>query len=464
MTLDSGIFRQYDIRGIVGQGLDESTVRRIGRAYGDLMRERGRSRVALGRDVRHSSPAFAEACAAGMSEAGLRVYDLGELPTPLLYYGIISEQLDGGVMITGSHNPIDYNGLKICEGKLPLFGEEIQEIRRVAESGPRGEVAAPGMILPIDVGPAYRQDLDSRFRFAQRFKVVVDCGNGVGGPWIPEILRAAGHEVIELYTEPDGSFPNHLPDPEVPKYMRDLVAKVKETEADVGFGFDGDADRLGVIDGDGRKISADWLLIAFARDLLRRHEGGIVRYDVKCSDFVEDLIREAGGQPVMGRTGHSILKREMADLDAVLGGELSGHIVYGREYYPIDDPFYCALKVLELMERNAVPCSGLFHGIPETFATAEIKAPCADAAKFEVVAALVEDFKSSHDVVDVDGARVRVPEGEGWGLVRASNTTANLTIRFESLSASGLAKVREVFMERLEKHDAIDLGPVREAF
>ncbi|MEZ6194307.1 MAG: phosphomannomutase/phosphoglucomutase [Planctomycetota bacterium] len=462
MAIDPGIFRQYDIRGLVGAGLDEATVEAVGRAFGTRMARLGRRAIAVGRDVRESSEPFARALVAGLLASGVDAVDVGVVPTPLLYYAIIREHLDGGVMITGSHNPVTYNGLKICEGKLPLYGEEIQDLRRAIEAGDLD--AGSGERRELDVRDAYLADLGGRFSFGRRFKVVVDCGNGVGGPVVTRALRAAGHEVVELYTEPDGTFPNHLPDPEVPEYVQDLIAKVRECGADCGFGFDGDADRLGVIDEAGRKISADWLIVAFARDLLRRHPGGIVRYDVKCSDFLDEEIRAAGGRPVMGRTGHSILKREMADLDAVLGGELSGHIVFGRDYYPIDDPIYCALQVLRLMEESGRPCSGLFDGIPRTFATAEIKAPCADDRKFDVVAKLVEAFRADHEVVDVDGARVAVPEGEGWGLVRASNTTANLTIRFESRSEAGLARVREIFLRRLERFPEIDLDPVREAF
>ncbi len=457
--MNPGIFREYDIRGLVGPDLDEEILGLVGRAFGTRLVRKGRSKALVGRDVRLSSPAFAAAFARGLAETGLEVVDLGELTTPMLYWAIIDLRADGGAMITGSHNPVDYNGIKICEGTLAIHGESVQKLRRAIEKGDFEE--GEGSVTTRDIREAYAEQLLDRFAFSRKMKVVVDCGNGVAGPLVPAILRRAGHEVVELYTEPDGSFPNHLPDPEVPEYMVDLVAKVTEIGADCGFGFDGDADRLGVIDETGRKISADWLLCLFARDLLSRHRGGTVRFDVKCSDFVEEDVRNHGGVPVMGRTGHSILKQEMKELDAILGGELSGHIVFGREYHLIDDSFYCALKVLELMEKTRRSCSALFADFPETFSTAEIKAAVPEATKFERVAQLVADFEADHEVITIDGARVVYDQG--WGLVRASNTTANLTLRFEARSPEALAAIQDDFIARLSRYEDIDLGKLRKA-
>lgn len=452
------LFREYDIRGIVGPDLNEEVVETIGRAFGTRCVREGHNRIAVGRDVRLSSPGFSEALCRGVASTGTDVVNVGMLPTPLLYFAVIDGPLDGGVMITGSHNPRDYNGLKFCAGGLSLYGDEVRELQTLCEAGEFAE--GSGSIEERSIEPLYLADVAMRFSQQTPRKIVIDCGNGVGGLIAPGLFRSMGHEVIELYTEPDGTFPNHLPDPEVPAYMRDLMQTVLETGADVGFGFDGDADRLGVIDEKGKKISADWLLAIFARDLLKRHPGGIVRYDVKCMDFLEVDIRAHGGVPNMGRTGHSILKRDIKELDAIIGGELSGHVCFGREYYTIDDPFYCALKALELME--AVPsCSALFDGFPEVFATAEIKASVPEDDKFQVVAALVEAFRSTHDVIDVDGVRVRFDDG--WGLVRASNTTANLTVRFESTTADGMERIREVFLEYLSVYPTVDLTDVRSA-
>lgn len=452
------LFREYDIRGIVGSDLNEDVVESIGRAFGTRCVREGHRRVAVGRDVRESSLDFSNALCRGIASTGTDVVDVGMLPTPLLYFAIIHMKLDGGVMITGSHNPREYNGLKFQAGGLSLYGAEITELRSLCEAG--DFAAGEGKVEEASIESAYLEDVAGRFQTQTPQKIVIDCGNGVGGLIAPILFRAMGHEVIELYTEPDGRFPNHLPDPEVPAYMEDLMNCVRESGAAVGFGFDGDADRLGVIDENGIKVSADWLLAIFARDLLERHAGGVVRYDVKCTDFLESDIRAHGGIPTMGRTGHSILKRDIKELDAIIGGELSGHICFGREYYTIDDPFYCALKVLELMEK-VNSCRALFDGFPQVFATAEIKAPVPEEDKFRVVRELVEAFRATHEVIDVDGVRVRFDEG--WGLVRASNTTANLTVRFESPTKEGMEKIRGVFLEYLGAHPSVDLTQVREA-
>lgn len=458
--LQPGIFREYDIRGVVGDDLDDQAVALVGRAFGTMLVRKGKRTVVIGRDVRESSEGFAKILANALRSTGVDVLDCGIVPTPVLYYAIIKMDADGGVMITGSHNPIQYNGLKVCEGAMSLYGDEIQAIRRAAEAGDFS--TGDGTYAPLEILPTYRDDLLGRFKPKRRFKVVVDTGNGVAGPLIPDFLRRLGHEVIELYTEPDGRFPNHLPDPEVPEYMKDLVREVLRAKADAGFGFDGDADRLGVIDETGKKISADWLVAIFARDLLKRHPGGKVRYDVKCTDFLEADVRAHGGVPVMGRTGHSILKRDIKSLGAILGGELSGHICFGREYYVIDDPFYCALKTLELIENSATgTCSGLFAGFPATVSTAEIKVPVPEARKFAVMDLLKSDFMNGHKIIPVDG--VRVVFADGWGLVRASNTTANLTVRFEARSREALERIRAVFAEKLGRHPELDLSKLKTA-
>ena len=457
--LNPTIFREYDIRGIVDRDLTADTVGRIARAMGTRWLRAGRATAAIGRDVRTSSTTFAHAVATGLADVGIDVLDVGVVTTPMLYWSIIARDRAAGVMITGSHNPVDYNGLKICDGPGAISGAAIQDIRRLAEAGDFESGA--GAVVLEDVTEDYRRDVLGRFRFHDKFRVVIDCGNGVAGPFVPGVLRDAGHEVTELYCEPDGTFPNHLPDPEVPEYMRELMERVRSEKADVGFGFDGDADRVGLIDENGRKISADWLLAVFARDMLKRHPGGKVRYDVKCTDFLDRDVREHGGEPVMGRTGHSILKADMAEMDAVLGGELSGHIVFGRGYHLIDDSFYCALKVLDILQHHDGPCSSLFDGFPESFSTAEIKAAVPEDRKFALQDEIVAEFAKDFDVVTVDGVRFRTDDG--WGLVRASNTTANLTIRLEAWTEEGFDRLKALLLERLGKHDAIDLEKVRAA-
>ncbi len=457
--MNPAIFREYDIRGLVGRDLNAEVARAVGRAFGSRLKRRGRSRVALGQDVRESSPQFAKALREGLCASGIEVHDAGVLPTPVLYYAIEEFQLDGGLMVTGSHNPVEYNGIKICEGTLAIYGEAIQELRRMIEE--EDFEAGEGRSLQIDVLPAYEQQLMERFRFPEGGKVVVDCGNGVAGPVVMKVLQGLGLEVIGLYTEPDGTFPNHLPDPEVPEYMEDLRAAVSDHGALVGFGFDGDGDRLGVIDETGRKISADWLLALFARDLLKRHPGGRVRFDVKCTDFLFEDVEKHGGVPVMGRTGHSILKADMKEMDAIIGGELSGHIVYGREYFLIDDPLYCALKFLQLMSEAKAPASGLFADYPETHSTAEIKIPVPDGEKFDIVRRLTDMFSQDHEVTTIDGARVLYEKG--WGLVRASNTTANLTVRFEARSARDLKAIADDFTRRLGDDLGLNCSNIQKA-
>jgi len=360
-------------------------------------------------------------------------------------------------MVTGSHNPKSDNGLKLCLGREPLFGEAVSSLRTQAEAGDFEE--GEGEVDAYDHLPAYLDDVCGRFGFPAGLRVAVDCGNGVTGPVVLAALQRLGVEALALYCEPDGDFPNHLPDPEVPAYMEDLGRLVVSEHAVCGFGFDGDGDRVGVLDERGRKISADKVLAVLARDVLRMHPGGIVRYDVKCSDFLEDFIKRCGGKPVMGVTGHSLLKRDVKALDAVIGGELSGHIVFNRGYLPIDDALYCALYILGLVAHSGEQASALFADLPDLHSTHEIKIPCADAAKFDVVERLKARFARDHEVNVIDGARVSLGEG-AWFLVRASNTTPNLTVRLEAPTREDLLKARDVLLEALREHAEVDPEPL----
>ena len=451
--MNPAIFREYDIRGLVGADLSPEVVESIGKAFGTTLVQAGKKTVVVGRDVRLSSEDFATAVARGLQSTGINVIDVGVVPTPVLYYAIIEFQTDGGIMITGSHNPIEYNGIKLCAGTLAIYGDEIQQLRRLIETA--NFSLGSGTFQERDIVESYVAQLLDRFNLKKKHHIAIDCGNGVAGLIIPRILQAAGQDVVELYTEPDGNFPNHLPDPEVPKYMNDLSNAVVDTKLDAGFGFDGDGDRLGLITNVGEKISADWLLLLFARDLLERHPGGKVRFDVKCSDFLFQDVEAHGGIPIMGRTGHSILKRDMKELDAIVGGELSGHIVFGRDYHLIDDPFYSALKILELMEKHSESSAELFASFPKTFSTAEIKIPVPEQRKFETVSFLMKDFALDRKVDITDGARVSY--NEGWGLVRASNTTANLTLRFEARSEFEFQNIVEDFRNKLSVYPYLDL-------
>lgn len=447
---DPNLFREYDIRGKSPDPLSADVAYGVGRALGARIKRAGGTTAVVGRDVRHTSPMLAEAAARGLSASGIDVFDIGQVPTPVAYHATWRLSAGGCVMVTGSHNPKPDNGLKLCLGTSGLYGEAVRSLN--AEAAAPAEAVAPGAVRPHPWLDTYLADLCPRFAFRRRFRVAVDCGNGVMGPTALAAFARCGVDVVPLYCEPDGDFPNHLPDPEVPKYMSDLMAKVREVGADLGFGFDGDGDRVGVIDETGTKISADWLVAVFARDMLASHPGGVIRYDVKCGDFLDAWVRDAGGRPEMGKTGHSLLKRDVKALDAVLGGELSGHIIFNRGYLPIDDSLYCALTLLRILEATGGACSSLFAEIPRTVATAEIKVPCADDVKFTVVDALVERFRRDHDVVDIDGARVRVDGG--WFLVRASNTTPNLTVRFEAIDTRRLHAARDLLVAALAGHPA----------
>ncbi len=460
MTLPDRIFRAYDIRGIVPDDLNEDIVRRIGCGYAYLMKQDGRTRIAIGHDVRETSPGFAEALTEGVRSVGVDVVQLGQCTTPMLYYSAVALEVGGGIMVTGSHNPIEYNGLKLCRGVWPIWGDEIQRLKHVAEAAePVGE---PGSIEEIDIFPAYRQELVSKFKLARPFSVAIDCGNGTAGPVVVPILEDLGCQVHGLYVEPDGTFPNHLPDPEVPKYMKALQDLVADKKPDIAFGFDGDSDRVGLIDETGRKLSADHILLVMARYLLEKHPGGKIIFDVKCSDFLMKDLAQRGGRPMIWKTGHSIIKEKLRAEDALLAGELSGHICVAEGYYGFDDAIYAALLLLQILSDSGGRCSDLFADIPETFYTPEVKLPVAEEAKFETVTEIVKYFKRNvgpDRVLDIDGARVTFDDG--WALIRASNTTANLTARVEGKTADALSRITNQLLDSL-KDQPVDSGPLKE--
>jgi phosphomannomutase/phosphoglucomutase len=453
---DAAIFREYDVRGRAPELLSPDVARGVARALGTRIRRAGGKTALVGRDVRHSSPALAAAAASGLAECGLLVRDLGIVPTPVLYHALHRVPADGGVMVTGSHNPKSDNGLKVCLGTESLWGGAIRSLR---DEALRGDFATgAGRVEALPYAERYLADLLPRFSFRKRFKLAVDCGNGVMGPLVLEAFGRLGFEVVPLYCDQDGDFPNHIPDPEVPAYMETLRKTVVSARADAGLGFDGDGDRVGVVDEQGVKISADHLIAVFADAMLPEFPGGIIRYDVKCGDFLDSWIRARGGIPRMGKTGHSLLKRDLKAEDAIFGGELSGHLVFNRGYLPIDDSLYAALRLLELADRRGGAVSALFAAIPKAVSTAEIKLPCPDARKFQVVADLVAAFKARYEVNDLDGARVRLPGG--WFLVRASNTTPNLTVRLEAATRGELLRVRDALAEALGRHPEVDAAPL----
>jgi phosphomannomutase/phosphoglucomutase len=457
--MDPTIFRMYDIRGIAGEQLDEDLARDVGRALGTRIVRAGGDSCVLGHDVRHSSPALAEATTAGLREAGVSVLFLGQAPTPVVYHALYRRQLGGAVVITGSHNPREYNGIKLYLGQAGLYGKQVASLRDQILEG--DFESGSGAREDLDWVEPYTRELADLFSDLTSVRIAADCGNGVMGPVLRKVAARLEIEVDGLYLEPDGDFPHHIPDPEVPRFMEELGRRVVEGSAACGLGFDGDGDRVGVFDERGRKISADWLVALFARDILPEHPGGVVRIDVKCSSFIEDEIRAAGGRAVMGETGHSLLKRDIKKLDAILGGELSGHIVFNREYLPIDDSLYCALRFLRILQRSGGSASELFASFPRLHATAEIKLPVAEARKVPVVRALVDRFSREYEVLALDGARVAL-DASTWFLVRASNTTPVLTVRLEAGEAHRLQEAGRILLDALRRHPEVDRKPLVE--
>jgi phosphomannomutase/phosphoglucomutase len=443
------VFREYDIRGVADRDFPTPLVRALGRALGTLWTRRGARKVALCRDCRLSSPRLAEALLGGILETGLDVVDLGLGPTPLLYFGVFHLDLDGGVMVTGSHNPADENGFKMMAGKVTLTAAEIQDLRRMIEA--HDVVIAPdGQLSQRDLTAAYAGFARGNIRLGRTdLRFALDAGNGAGGPLALAAMQALGLAPEALLVEPDGHFPVHHPDPSQPENTELLVRTVVEQGLELGIAFDGDADRIGVVDATGRVLYGDELLVLLARDVLARRPGAAILGEVKCSDRLYDDVRARGGRPILWKTGHSLIKRKMKEEHALLAGEMSGHVFFADRWYGFDDAIYAALRVLEIVSRAGRPLHELLADLPAAHSTPELRVPASDETKFAVVDLVKQHFARSHEVVDVDGARIRF--ADGWGLVRASNTQPVLVLRFESSSETGLAAIRsevEAVVER----------------
>lgn len=440
MQLDANIFREYDIRGIVGEQLDDGIVATLASAIGTYFRDHEATTIALGWDARVSSPGFADILTRGLNAAGCDVVSIGRVPTPVLYYATHVLDVDGGVMITGSHNPPDHNGFKISLGTASLFGQQIKDIGEIAM---RNEFSSgSGGSQTVEILDRYLADIASRIELGPRpLKVVVDAGNGMGGVTAVPIYRSLGVEVVELYTEPDSAFPNHHPDPTVEENLTDLIAAVKKTNADLGIAFDGDADRIGVVDENGGIIRGDTLTTLFAREVLKNNPGATIIGEAKCSQTLFDEIARHGGEPLMWKAGHSIIKAKMKETGAVLAGEMSGHIFFADKFYGSDDAAYVGARLLEILSKSELTLSAMLADIPATFSTPEIRTECGDDRKFDVVAKVAEHFRSlGHDVNEIDGARITFKNG--WGIVRPSNTQAILVSRFEADSEEALKRVK----------------------
>jgi phosphomannomutase / phosphoglucomutase len=443
------IFRHYDIRGIWGRDLTPEVAELIGKAFGTYaVRLSGKDNMSLtvGRDVRLSSGTIAESLMKGLASTGAEVIDIGECPTPVQYFSLYQLKADGGIMITGSHNPPEYNGFKMSIGRETIYGDAIQEIRRILREGVFIEGAGRTRRQPVTED--YLEYLSRDGADLSGLKVVLDAGNGTAGFAAPQLLEGLGAEVTRLFCEPDGNFPNHHPDPVIEKNLKSMIEAVKAANAHLGVAYDGDADRLGVVDSTGDIIWGDRLMIVFSRDILRSSPGAKIIGEVKCSQVMYDDIERNGGEAIMWKTGHSLIKKKMRDEKALLAGEMSGHIFFADRYFGYDDAIYATLRLLEIMKKNGAPYSvgRLLAGLPEVFSTPEIRMDCDDSLKFGVIEKIREVF-ARYDVNTIDGARINI--GDGWALVRASNTQPALVLRFEAASQEALGRIRTFVEEKL---------------
>ena len=449
MNVNGSIFKAYDIRGVVGKTLDEALAEHLGRAFGTEALRLGEKAVAVGRDGRLSGPSLVAALARGLASTGVDVIDLGAVTTPMLYYVAATRGGIGctsGIQVTGSHNPKDYNGFKMVLAGKAIYGDEIQGLRRRIEA--EDYASGVGTVSALDVLPEYCARIVGDCKLARPIKIAVDCGNGIPGASAPGILRALGCEVTELYSEVDGDFPNHHPDPSQPANLADLIRTVEEGDAELGLAFDGDGDRLGVVTKDGQIIYPDRQLMLFATDVLSRNPGASVIFDVKCTQRLGPAIRAAGGVPLMWNTGHSLIKAKLRETGAPLAGEMSGHIFFAERWYGFDDATYTAARLLEILTRSADP-SAVLNALPTSFSTPELNVPCAEGEPRQVIARLLAEakFPGAREIVTIDGLRAEYDDG--FGLVRASNTTPVLVMRFEGHTPEALHRIEADFMAAL---------------
>jgi phosphomannomutase / phosphoglucomutase len=447
------VFREYDIRGVVERDFDDDFVRDLGRAYATILHRAGKQTITIGRDCRLSSDPLRDLLLEGLLPAGINVVDVGVVPTPLLYFSVLHWKMDGGVMITGSHNAAEYNGFKLGVGPTTIYGTEIQRVREIIEKREFVAGGGPGRLTARLVIPDYNEFILSRFKLTRGLKVAVDAGNGCGGAVAAPLMRQLGLDTIELFIEMDGRFPNHHPDPTVEENMRDLIAAVKKNRAAIGIAYDGDADRVGAVDENGRIVWGDELMVVFSRAILKERPGAAIIGDVKSSQRLYDDIAQHGGRPIMWKTGHSLIKAKLHAEHAALAGEMSGHMFFADRYYGFDDAIYASFRLLEIVSREGRGLAQILADLPKSSFTPEIRFDCPDDRKFEIVRRAAEFFRKQHDVIDIDGVRVNF--GDGWGLVRASNTQPALVMRFEAKSPERLAEIRATFEDKLKELGAI---------
>ncbi|MDP3708641.1 MAG: phosphomannomutase/phosphoglucomutase [Polaromonas sp.] len=439
MQVNASIFKAYDIRGVVPSTINEELAEALGKAFGTVALAEGEKTVALGRDGRLSGPGLCAALARGLAAAGVDVIDVGMVTTPMLYFAA-STLATSGIQVTGSHNPKDYNGFKMVMAGRAIYGEEIQALRRMMEAESWALPALGGNVSQADVEPAYRERIVSGIQLSRPMKIVIDSGNGIAGASAPAIFRALGCEVTELFSEVDGNFPNHHPDPSKPENLQDLIKALQSGDAELGLAFDGDGDRLGIVTKDGQNIYPDRQMMLFARDVLSRVPGGTILFDVKCSQRLAPDIEAAGGVPMMYKTGHSLIKAKMKEVNSPLGGEMSGHIFFKERWFGFDDGTYAGARLLEIVSR--VPDAGaLLNGLPTSFSTPELNVACQEGEPHTVVEALIQaaSFPAPAKISTIDGVRVDWPDG--FGLIRASNTTPVLVLRFEGHTQEALHRI-----------------------
>ena len=449
MQPSPSIFKAYDVRGIVPSTLDEEVAEALGQAFGTMALAEGEKCVAVGRDGRLSGPSLSAALVRGLASTGIDVVDVGMVTTPMLYFAA-NTLCSSGIQVTGSHNPKDYNGFKMVLAGRAIYGDEIQQLRKRMETGDVKKGDKPGHVRNVNVFGPYRDRIVSDVKLGRTMKIVVDSGNGIAGASAPEIFRALGCEVIELYSQVDGNFPNHHPDPSKPENLNDLIAKLKETGAELGLAFDGDGDRLGIITRGGNNIFPDRQMMLFAQDVLTRAPGGTILFDVKCTQRLAPAIRQAGGTPLMFKTGHSLIKAKMKEIGSPLGGEMSGHIFFKERWFGFDDGTYAGCRLLEILSRHADP-SSVLDALPTSYSTPELNVKCAEGEPHRVVEQIVQraKFDAPAEVSTIDGLRVDWPDG--FGLVRASNTTPVLVLRFEGHTPEALHRIEETMLARLRE-------------
>jgi phosphomannomutase/phosphoglucomutase len=447
MQINPLIFREYDIRGVVDKDLTPDVARKLGQGFGTHMIQLGRRGLIAGRDGRLSSEAFEEMLIEGLISTGCDVINIGLCPTPVYYFSIFHLDKDGGMVVTGSHNPPEFNGFKVSVGKSTIFGEAIQNLKRLIEKGEF--VTGKGKLSEKEIIRPYQDYIKGDIRLEKKMKVVIDAGNGTAGVVAGPLLRDLGCELEELYCDVDGRFPNHFPDPTIPGNLKDLIDRVRKTRADVGIGYDGDADRIGVVDDQGNIIWGDQLMIVFSREILKDRKGAAFVAEVKCSQSLFDDIEKHGGKAIMYKTGHSLIEEKIREEKAALGGEMSGHIFFADRYFGFDDAIYASCRLIELLSRTDKKLSQLLSDVPKTFITPEIRVDCADEIKFKVVETVKEALRKDYSVIDVDGVRVRFEDG--WGLVRASNTQPVLVLRFEALTQDRLNWMKGLIEKKVQE-------------